>query len=227
MKLAWSACLWAVVCIGAADVRAQDAKCPEQNPKPPDGPGIRVAADCTREEGTFRRGRLWGRGKVTTGDGTVYEGDFIEGRLWGQGKVTRAAPDLRWHEGQYYNGIATGPGRRRDETGAIYNGFFHNGAPYGVGVLTFAHGGQLIGEFRPGLGGVGEFVAMLPDGSEHTGAYRPMYGKLSMYRPAEAPAAQAATPPAKAPEPAKSTEPAKAKAEVEKAVDVLRGLLKR
>ena len=227
MKLGWRACLWAAACFAAAGVRAQDAKCPEENPKPPDGPGIRVTAECAREEGSFRMGRLWGRGKVTTRDGTVYEGDYIDGRLWGNGKVTRASPDQRWHEGQYYNGVATGAGRRRDETGAIFNGFFYRGAPYGAGVLTFPHGGKLIGEFRPGLGGVGDFVATFPDGSEQTGAYRPMLGKLVMYRPTQAPTAQPATPAAKAPDPAKPADPAKAKVEAEKAVDVLRGLLKR
>ena len=228
MKLAWSACLCAAACIGAADARAQDTQCVEQNAKPPDGPGIRITTDCAREEGTFRGGRLWGRGKITARDGTVYEGDFIDGRLWGFGKVARAAPDVRWHEGLYYNGIATGVGRRRDENGAIYNGFFYNGAPYGAGVLTFPHGGKLIGEFRPGLGGVGEFVATFPDGTRQTGEYRPMLGQLVMYRPPEGPEAQTSTPAAKAPEPAKPVDPAtKAKADVEKAVDVLRGLLKR
>jgi hypothetical protein len=224
---AWIACLAAAT---APTAWTQDA-CPEQNLESPNGPGAKVTKDCLREEGTFRNGRLWGRGKVTTQDGTVYEGDFIDGRLWGHGRMTRAAPRKSWYEGAYHNGVATGVGRSGDENGVVYNGFFHNGVPYGIGVATFPHGGKLLGEFRPGLGGVGEFVAMLPDGTEHTGAYRPMYGKLVLYRPPEGPTAPAArapvVPPGKVPEPANAPDPGKAKADVEKAVDVLRGLLKR
>jgi len=229
MKRRCSACVLALAALaGTVGVRAQDPKCPEQKLASPDGPGVMVKGDCTREEGMFRNGRLWGQGKVTASDGTVYEGEFIEGQLWGQGKTTRAAPQKSWHEGQYYNGVPTGVGRRGDEYGVVYNGYFYQGAPYGIGIATFPHGGKLIGEFRPGLGGVGEFVAVLPDGSEHTGSYGPMYGKLSLFQPQEAPAAQSAgTPPAKTPEAAKTADPNKTKADIDKAIGVLRGLIKR
>jgi hypothetical protein len=218
--------IW-VVCGVAASAGMPQAlaqQCAEQKLAAPDGPGVKVTKDCIREEGTFRGGRLWGKAKVTQQDGTVHEGEFIDGRLWGYGKMTRGAPFKGWHEGLYHNGVPTGAGRSGDEHGIVANGFFY-GTLYGAAVLTYPNGGKLKGEFRPN-GGVGDFVATFPDGSTQTGPYKEMYSKVYNYRPSQAP------PLAKSAEPTKSVEPkteetAKGKIEPEKAIDVLRGLLKR
>jgi hypothetical protein len=73
-------------------------------------------------------------------------------------------------------------------------------------------------------------IAILPDGTEASGNYGPMFGKQQLYRPPEgAPTTAAAPPPASVPAP-KSTEPAKGKQaseQIDKAVDVLRGLFKK
>lgn len=165
----------------ATAAHAQDP-CPEQKLALPDGPGVRVSKDCLREEGTFRRGALWGQGKVTAPSGIVSEGQFIDGRLFGRGKVTR--PDKRWHEGWFHNGEASGPGTYRDEWGIVWNGIFHKGYLHGVGVLTFPSGGQLMGEFRDTIGGLGPMTAIYPDGKEESGEYRDLRQKLLYFKPA-------------------------------------------
>lgn len=165
----------------AASAQAQDA-CPEQKLASPDGPGVRVGKDCRREEGTFRRGALWGQGKVTSPNGMVSEGQFIAGRLFGRGKVTR--PDKRWHEGWFHDGEALGPGTYRDEWGILWNGLFHRGYLHGVGVLTFPNGGQLMGEFRDTIGGLGPMIAIYPDGKEESGEYSDLRQKLLAFKPA-------------------------------------------
>ncbi len=172
--------LAATVC-AATSALAQDA-CPEQKLASPDGPGVRVGKDCLREEGSFRGRALWGQGKVTAPSGIVSEGQFLNGRLFGPGKVTR--PDKRWHEGWFHDGGASGPGTYRDEWGILWNGMFYKGYLHGVGVLTFPNGGQLMGEFRSTIGGLGPMTAIYPDGKEETGEYRDLRQKLLYFKPA-------------------------------------------
>lgn len=130
----------------------------------------------------------------------------------------------------FHEGVPSGPGRYRDEYGIVANGFFHNGGILGAGVKTWPHGGTLLGEFRPGLGGLGTLVAAFPDGTEASGVYGPMFGKQQMYKPSAAAPTPAATPTqANAPQP-KPSEPARGKQateQVDKAIDLLRGLIKR
>jgi hypothetical protein len=191
MKRWLGACLLAAALSASQGAHGKDPVCAEQNLASPNGPGVRIRKDCMREEGTFLRGELWGPGKVTSSNGTVSEGEFINGRLFGYGKVTYKPPDMRWYEGMFHEGVPSGPGRYSDQYGIVANGFFHNGAIFGAGVKTWPHGGKLIGEFRPGIGGLGTLFAVFPDGTEASGTYGPMSGKLQMYKP---PVAAPATP---------------------------------
>lgn len=240
---AWlRASLLVVTLVASRWAAGQEPGCVEQALASPNGPGVRIHKNCKREEGSFRNGELWGPGKVVDSEGRVYEGEFINGRLFGYGKVTYKPPDMRWYEGMFHEGSPEGPGRFRDEYGIVANGFFHHGAILGAGVKTWPHGGRLVGEFRPGIGGLGTLIASLPDGTEHSGEYGPMFGKQQNFRPA-APAAATAAPPAAtaappavaapptaAAPPAKASEPTKEKSaqeQINKAVDLLRGLLRK
>lgn len=171
---------------------AQSPVCPEQKLASPNGPGVRVSADCTREEGTFSNGRLWGQGKFTR-NGIVYEGRFIDGQLNGPGRITYPAPDQRWHEGLFHNGYPEGPGRALDAHGVIRNGLFHQGVLTGGALLIFPNGGRMLGEYRS-TGGIGMHLAIFPDGTQEVGAAKALWAKVFWSKPA---ASAAATKPGK------------------------------
>lgn len=164
-------------------------ECTVQPLASPNGPGVRVDADCMRAEGTFFQGELWGKGKFTDPYmGAVYEGDFVEGRLHGYGRVAYTEErGGNWHEGYFWHGEAYGPGRNRGNGGVLANGFFHAGRLEGAGVLTFENGVQLLGEYRAGVG-VGTMLALLPDGKQETGDFSTLFDRYA-YRPLSEPEA--------------------------------------
>jgi hypothetical protein len=86
-----------------------------------------------RYEGTLKRGRFDGRGRLKTADGAVYDGDWVEGAQEGYGEY--AAPD-----------------------GTIFRGGWTAGKPDGPGVLTTADG-----QVTKGIWSKGQFVTPYPD----------------------------------------------------------------
>jgi hypothetical protein len=131
-----------------------DAKgCKIYNPSPKPGETVQWSGPCkdgvaegkgvleysgagkpgARYEGTLKRGKFDGRGRLKTADGAVYDGDWIEGAQEGYGEYT--APD-----------------------GATFRGGWTAGKPDGPGVLTAADG-----KVTRGVWSKGQFVAPYPE----------------------------------------------------------------
>lgn len=208
-----------VVCLVIAVAQAAvAATCAVQEITSPNGPGVRVGSDCSREEGQFFNGRLWGQGKYTSSQGTVSEGEFVDGRLHGIGKVTKPGTDGRYnsHYGYFQFGDPYGPGQYRYQDGVLATGMFHGQELMGFGVLYFPNGNKLMGEFRGGSG-FGKMLAVYADGKTEEGEYRTLrYSLLRASGPARggssasppAPSASPAPPSASpAPAPQKSAAP--------------------
>lgn len=134
-----------------------------QSSAKPKGKGTYVAYDCTRYEGTFNGGYLWGPGKITYPDGRVVEGDFQVNQLFGMGVATW--PDGRRYEGQFRHGQSFGVGVYRTADGVTDEGLFRPGAKlHGWGTRTTPDGATLIGEFRAGEP-FGKLLKVAADGS--------------------------------------------------------------
>jgi hypothetical protein len=154
----------AVVCSGVALAQDVDqtSRCPFQD-RPKHGKGVYVRYDCTRFEGTFDGGELFGPGRATFADGRVMEGNFQFSRLVGKGVATW--PDGRRYEGYFFNGRSNGPGVYTTSDGTVFEGKFLPGAKLqGWGTRRSLDGSTLIGEFREGEP-FGDMLLVKPDGS--------------------------------------------------------------
>jgi hypothetical protein len=78
-----------------------------------------------RYEGTLERGRMTGRGALTTPDGASYEGDWVGGKQDGYGKYKGA--DGSTYEGGWTAGQPDGPGVYRSPKGEVVRGVWENG----------------------------------------------------------------------------------------------------
>ena len=135
-----------------------------------EGKGVLYNADQTiAKEGTFKRHRLNGEGKIyhgpgkgfyegmivdnfpcgkgreVTGDGEVYEGEFQKGKRHGSGMLYNARKELVYM-GHWYYGYRHGYGEGRDENG-FYCGEYLRGNKHGHGVYMLHSGDKYEGEF--------------------------------------------------------------------------------
>ncbi len=76
-------------------------------------------------EGTLKKGRLTGRGKLTTPDGVTYDGDWLDGKQDGYGKYVAA--DGSTYEGGWTAGQPDGSGTYRSPTGEVIRGRWKDG----------------------------------------------------------------------------------------------------
>ena len=90
-----------------------------------------------RYEGTLKRGKFDGRGRLKTGDGAVYDGDWVEGAQEGYGEYT--APDNATFRGGWTAGKPDGPGVMTGADGQVTKGIWSKGqfaTPYPPDVKT-------------------------------------------------------------------------------------------
>jgi len=122
-------------------------------------------------EGTFKNGKLEGKGKrIGIGDGsTDYEGYYVAGKPEGQGKLVWK--DAGSYEGSFKDGKIEGRGKRIYKDGGIFEGEFRNGKFEGRGKLEFPNGNSIEGDFRDGKAeGQGKYS--WKDGGFYVGAFR-------------------------------------------------------
>jgi hypothetical protein len=78
-----------------------------------------------RYEGTLKRGRFDGRGRLKTADGAVYDGDWVEGAQDGYGEYT--GPDGATFRGGWTAGKPDGPGVLTTADGQVTKGIWSKG----------------------------------------------------------------------------------------------------
>jgi hypothetical protein len=136
---------------------------------PARGQGVAVLTDCTRREGTFLGGVMFGEGKITYGDGRVLQGKFAWNELLGEGIATW--PDGRRYEGNFCRSRSMGRGTYTHADGTVDEGMFEPGAKlHGFGARRLPDGSVLIGEFRWGKP-FGAVLLVKADGSREAVAF--------------------------------------------------------
>lgn len=78
-----------------------------------------------RYEGSLKRGKFDGRGRLKTSDGAVYDGDWSDGQQDGYGEYT--APDGATYRGGWTAGKPDGPGVYTTAKGEVTSGVWANG----------------------------------------------------------------------------------------------------
>lgn len=99
-----------------------------------------------RYVGGFRRGLMFGQGRLEEANGGVYQGEFRDGMSEGRGVYT--GPDGIRYEGEFARDIFEGQGRFTDSDGTVYEGRFHRGQPDGPGTIEFGNGVRYEGDIR-------------------------------------------------------------------------------
>lgn len=122
-------------------------------------------------EGTFKNGRLEGKGKrVGTGTNVFeYEGSFKTGKYDGLGRLIMQNGNTV--EGTFKDGKPEGKGKFVWKDGSIYEGEFHDGRNEGKGKTVFINGNSYEGDFKNNKPeGKGKFV--WKEGSTYEGEFR-------------------------------------------------------
>lgn len=141
----WTKPVMALTLLFCAGPSLAEGEC--QSPKRPgNGPGVYVDYECTRYEGTFQNGYLFGQGKAAFADGRRYEGQFYSSRSVGRGVLT--LPDGTVDEGKFQRGGKLhGWGTRRLPDGATLVGEFREGEPFGALLKVKPDGTQEVVQF--------------------------------------------------------------------------------
>lgn len=101
-------------------------------------------------EGSMLKGKLHGKGRLTTSKGEFYEGGFIEGEMRGKGKVFIKFDSGNCYEGEVFDSNFQGKGILTLARGGSYEGEFLNGKFHGKGIFIFANTDRYEGDFVDG-----------------------------------------------------------------------------
>jgi hypothetical protein len=124
------------------------------------GKGFFSRADGFNYEGDFLNGFMTGFGKARWASGNTYEGNYVNGNKEGYGKIIMANKKIGY-EGNFKNDNFEGMGKRYDpDTGILtYEGEFVNGKESGMGIEYLADG-IYKGQFSNGYyNGKGDFYS--------------------------------------------------------------------
>jgi hypothetical protein len=116
--------------------------------------------------GTFREGKLHGKGVTLALNDERYQGDFVDGLRHGKGVLT--ARNGARYEGDFKEGKFSGSGLLMLSNGDRYDGEFVEGKRSGRGIYYRASGERLEGDFVDGKPH-GNAVVVKPDGTRIVG----------------------------------------------------------
>ncbi|CAF0851752.1 unnamed protein product [Didymodactylos carnosus] len=146
-----------------------------------------------RYEGTWKKGKKHGYGKLLMNDGSYYQGEFSDGEIIGQG-TRYFATTRNTYVGHFYYGEMDGHGRLRYGNGdcfegefkcnkregegsflsskkELYNGVWHDNLRHGQGIQTYSdnskYDGDWLADKRHGHGKLTR-----PDGFVYEGQWR-------------------------------------------------------
>ena len=99
------------------------------------GKGTITHSNGMKEKGEFKDDQFEGPGKVIANDGTVMvEGTFTNGKLAGHAKIVFSNNDE--YEGEFLYGVPHGIGKFKEADGVIYEGEYQAGKKHGKGKIT-------------------------------------------------------------------------------------------
>lgn len=132
------------------------------------GKGVYIFANGNKDEGNFKNGKLNGKGSRTFANGDVFVGNWKDDKRTGKGVLTYANGDK--YEGDWKDDYRTGTGVYTFANGDKYEGEFLDGFFNGKGVFTYAGGDKYEGEFLDDFfHGKGTYI--FADGERSTGIY--------------------------------------------------------
>jgi hypothetical protein len=122
--------------------------------------------DFGKYTGALIRGKPYGTGTMTYGDGRTYTGEWVAGRWHGHGKCIFTNGDT--YTGDYLKDQRHGIGRYEWNDGRVYDGSFVFDHRDGRGVYSWPDGSVYIGDFKKGLRH-GHGLYTFAEGSVYTG----------------------------------------------------------
>lgn len=121
-----------------------------------EGYGIFLLTDGSKYEGTFRKNKMSGRGRLIGAKGDYYEGEFEDDKASGFGKYVNKDGGI--YIGYWKYDKQDGRGEELFADGSQYEGFYENGLKHGKGKFTWTDGSIYEGDFnRNIIEGVGTY----------------------------------------------------------------------
>ncbi|CAG9312610.1 unnamed protein product [Blepharisma stoltei] len=143
----------------------------------PEGRGMMYCADGGICEGSWKTGKLHGKGRRINSVGDMYLGDWVEGKMNGSGRMEYSV-DNHIYEGEWINGKQEGFGSDKWPDGSKFEGNYKDGARNGQGKFVWADGSHYEGGLvNSEIEGIGEYV--WPNGNKYKGEWKSckMHGK--------------------------------------------------
>lgn len=100
-------------------------------------------------EGEWKKGRAWGKGKLTWPSGATFEGEFKAGKMDGFGSFVGS--DSGSYRGSWVGDKKCGYGEKRYCNGDWYEGMWRNNRQDGHGWYVWRDGNKYVGEWRNGI----------------------------------------------------------------------------